>query len=595
MVAYLCLALAMAGAATFLERMVQGLQANPASLPTATVSAPWPQLLFSLPTGVYLLVIALGALALGARFYLGGQMALREESALRSRLTGAYLHSAQVPQAGGRRSGDLVAMLADGTERVSLYRQTFLAPMYGALGVPALILVLMALFVDPLAVGVLAVCVPIVPISLALFLKFFRSSGGGTRKTRARLAAQYLDAIQGLTTLRLHRAAQRMEARLAGVGEENRRAIMRLLAGNQVVILLMDTVFSLFMVAAAAVTVAGQMYSGHITLAAGLTVIMWTMLLLEPIDHVGMFFYIAMGGLGAQRGIRAFLARHEGRPPATPSTPAKVRPVHPAPAPAGDKPAGEGQIEVRLEEGPAIELQDVSFAYPGGEPVIAHQDLVVARGERLAIIGPSGQGKSTLIALLKGELRPSSGRIILRLDPAAGDRVAGNRAAFEAAENSGAGSVSVPPASQVSALVAQSTYLFTGTVADNLRLGDPQASDSRLWQALEAVNLAAEVRQMPAGLNTEIGERAAAISGGQAQRISLARAFLADRPFLLLDEATSQVDLYSEQIILQAIGRLAQGRTVVMVTHRPSALEGVERVLQLEGGAFSLREVPAHD
>ena len=138
-----------------------------------------------------------------------------------------------------------------------------------------------------------------------------------------------------------------------------------------------------------------------------------------------------------------------------------------------------------------------------------------------------------------------------------------------------------------SAVVAQSTWLFTGTIADNLRLADPGAADERLWRALETAGLADEVRRMPEGLHTLLGEQGLGLSGGQAQRVSLARAFLADRPLLILDEPTSQVDLDSEARIVEAIGRLARGRTVVTVSHRAGALVTADRVVRVADGAVS--------
>ena len=135
--------------------------------------------------------------------------------------------------------------------------------------------------------------------------------------------------------------------------------------------------------------------------------------------------------------------------------------------------------------------------------------------------------------------------------------------------------------------MAQSTWLFSGTIASNLRLAAPGASDEELWEALATANLAEEVRGMPEGLETRVGERGLGLSGGQAQRVSLARAVLADRPLLLLDEPTSQVDLAGEAAIIEAIDRIAAGRTVVTVSHRAGALTGADRVITVEGGRIT--------
>ena len=199
--------------------------------------------------------------------------------------------------------------------------------------------------------------------------------------------------------------------------------------------------------------------------------------------------------------------------------------------------------------------------------MLSDVDLTVARGEHVALVGPSGAGKSTLLALASGDLLPAAGTVRV-------GGIASTAATQDEVRAAGA-------------LVAQSTWLFAGTIADNLRLADPTATPERMWRALERANLAQEVRLMPAGLDTVVGENGLGLSGGQAQRVSLARAFLADRPLLLLDEPTSQVDLAGEAQIIEAIDRLAAGRTVLTVSHRAGALTGADRVIRVADGALT--------
>ena len=199
--------------------------------------------------------------------------------------------------------------------------------------------------------------------------------------------------------------------------------------------------------------------------------------------------------------------------------------------------------------------------------MLSDVDLTVARGEHVALVGPSGAGKSTLLALASGDLLPAAGTVRV-------GGIASTAATQDEVRAAGA-------------LVAQSTWLFAGTIAYNLRLADPAAGPERMWQALERANLAEEVRLMPAGLDTVVGENGLGLSGGQAQRVSLARAFLADRPLLLLDEPTSQVDLAGEAQIIEAIDRLAAGRTVLTVSHRAGALTGADRVIRVADGALT--------
>ena len=187
----------------------------------------------------------------------------------------------------------------------------------------------------------------------------------------------------------------------------------------------------------------------------------------------------------------------------------------------------------------------------------------------MAICGPSGAGKSTLIEVLKGNLLPSQGTYYLQ-----GRALDANSSAWFADQ---------------SALVQQRTWIFTGTIRSNLMMVAPRASEDRLWECLEKVGLSAEVRAFAQGLDTPVGEDGYALSGGQAQRLSLARALLSQRQLLLLDEPTSQIDLESEAAITQALAEVAKEKTIVLLTHRASALEFADRVLYLQDDA--LKEV----
>ncbi|BDH77362.1 hypothetical protein ATCC27039_14880 [Actinomyces naeslundii] len=476
--------------------------------------------------------------------------ALSEEAHLR-RLTLAHLLGLGPARAADIRSGATASLLTDGAERVALYRQTFLAPTLAAAAAPLLVLIELGAAVDVVPALVLGVAIVVVPAFIVFAHSRLRASSSGSRRARTRLAAEYLDAIQGLRTLTLARAAERTSARLRLEGETNRRAVMDLLAGNQLVILLTDGLFSLFLITAAAGLALVRLSTGAIDVGDALAVVLTSYVLLEPLDHVGAFFYVGMGGMANQRAIRKILSRPLPRSTGRPG--------------ARTQPSAATQASVVLD--------DVEAAW-GEDPVLEDVSLAVRRGEHLAVVGPSGAGKSTLMAMLAGNLLPSDGSL----------RVEGT-------ELSAATQDQVRSAS---ALVAQTTWLFTGTIADNLRLAQPYATPSQMWHALEVARLDKEVALMPEGLETQVGEAGLGLSGGQAQRLSLARAFLADRPVLLLDEPTSQVDLASEAAIVESIEQLARGRTVITVSHRAGALTTADRAVRVE--ARGVHEVsPAQD
>ena len=467
--------------------------------------------------------------------------AITEEAHLR-RLTLAHLLGLGPARAADVRSGATASLLTDGAERVALYRQTFLAPTLAAAAAPLLVLIELAVVVDVVPALVLAAAVIMVPAFIVWCHSRLRASSSDSRRARMRLAAEYLDAIQGLRTLTLARAAERTSARLRLEGESNRRAVMGLLAGNQLVILLTDGLFSLFLITAAAGLALLRLSTGVIDVGDALAIVLTSYVLLEPLAHVGAFFYVGMGGMANQRAIRRILSRP--LPHSTTSPGARTSPAATAQS--------------------SIVLDDVEATW-GADPVLEGVDLSVRRGESLAIVGPSGAGKSTLMAVLAGNLLPSSGSVQV--------------------EGTELSAVTQDEVRSTSALVAQTTWLFTGTIADNLRLAQPYATPSQMWQALEVARLDKEVALMPEGLETQVGEAGLGLSGGQAQRLSLARAFLADRPVLLLDEPTSQVDLASEAAIVKSIEQLARGRTVVTISHRAGALTAVDRTVRVEAGA----------
>ena len=351
--------------------------------------------------------------------------------------------------------------------------------------------------------------------------------------------------MQGLSTLVLARAGERYAQRLGQRGEANRRALMRLLAGNQLVILATDLFTSVFILLASVAIAASGLKSGRLDAGDALALALVALVLLDPLNHVGAFFYVGMGGRASQKAIRNILA--------TP-TPASA-----APAPVPTK----SSYQPEEVDTAAIFLRDVSVGW-GDKDVLKNVNLRVELGEHIGIVGRSGAGKSTLMALLAGHLLPREGYGRLgpiRLRPANMSRV-----------------------QRSSALVSQRSWLFGDTVAQNLRLAKPEATTEELWRALEVAQLDTEIRALPKGLETMLGDSGMGLSGGQAQRLAIARAVLADRPILLLDEPTSQVDLASEAAITKALENLGANRTVVTISHRPAALIHTDRIFKVSKG-----------
>ncbi|WP_282944904.1 ABC transporter ATP-binding protein/permease [Cellulomonas endometrii] len=455
------------------------------------------------------------------------------------------------------RSGRFVSTATDGVERAASYEATFRFPIIASMTVPVIALVALGAAVDWVVAGWLALALPAIPLLVGGFQRAFRGVSVQYRMTARRFAAQFLDAIQGLPTATAFNRAAAKGAELARGAEQLRRMVMSLLARNQLVLLVIDSSFSLAMVTAAAGLAMVRLRDGAITPGQAVAVVLVSTVLLEPLDRVGQFFYVGMGGRAAVREIDTVLAQRAVAADAPGvRAPATTTLLVPDAAGAPDR-SGAPAPE-------AVALDHVSFAYPGGRPVLDDVSFTVPRGGRVALIGPSGSGKSTVAALLQAHLRPAAGQV----------RVGGHDAT----------TVPVDWVRAQTAVVAQSTYLFTGTLADNLRLAAPEADDERLWDALAQANLADDVRSFPDRLATRVGERGLSLSGGQAQRLAVARALLKDAPVLLLDEPTSQVDAASETALVEALDRAGEGRTVVLVAHRLSTVRGADEVLVLAEG-----------
>ena len=271
---------------------------------------------------------------------------------------------------------------------------------------------------------------------------------------------------------------------------------------------------------------------GAISVGEGISLVLLSSIMLDPLDRIGQFFYIGMGGIAANKEIKKFIKQ---TPPVTDAKGVK--------APAIPPQRGE------------IRLSGVSFSYTKD-----------TQGEHVALAGPSGAGKSTISALLQGFLRPTRGRVSLN-----GVDLASAPLSWVRAQT---------------AVVEQSTYLFSGTLRDNLLLASPAATDDQLIEALRAAHLGEFVDTLPGGLDARVGARGLAVSGGEAQRIAIARAFLKNASIMILDEPTAHVDLASEREILASLETVCAGRTTLTISHRDATIKGADRVATLQEGTI---------
>jgi ABC-type multidrug transport system fused ATPase/permease subunit len=447
----------------------------------------------------------------------------------------------------GERSGELEAVLVDGVERLDVYFRLFLSKVIVA-GISAVAIVVVIWIVDPV-VGALvalfaAALVAIPPVEYRALESHMRFWSESYRP----LAAEFVDGLQGMATLKMFGAARRRGEDLFRRAHDVRDSAIQLTK--------VSAVFWGIMAFVAGAGVAVALAAGAFRLAEGAITPAQLMLILLlagecflPAREINEAMHLAVWGMSKCE--RAF-AVLETEPSVGPP---RDREPH--------EPAGAG-----------IVVEDVTFRYrPGDAPALQDVSFSVGAGETVAIVGPSGAGKTTLASLLLRFADPEAGTIrvggadLREVDPRALRRTIG--------------------------LVPQDTFLFHETVAGNLRLTRPAATDGDLSDALGSAGASAFVAALPEGADTVVGERGFRLSGGERQRIAIARALLKAAPILILDEATSNVDVASEVGIQDSIDELRKGRTTVIIAHRLSTVRGADRILVLDHGR--LAEAGTHE
>ena len=404
-------------------------------------------------------------------------MAQETETTWRQRV----MRSALAPGRGGGEGVTLDAATG-GVEKVAAYRAGFLTPTLAAFTAPLLVLAVWAAVIDVRGALVLLLAIAFVPPLIVLGDRVLRRSNGQFRRAQSQAAARYLELVEGLGTVSVLGAGARVLEDYAHSARGAMRELTRLLARNQVVIVVHDAVFGVLMGCVAVAMVLAGLDSGRLGAGQAFTGLLLTVLLQEPMGRIGRTFYVALGGRARRDQLEELTA---GAGESMERAPRE----------------GEGTSPTRADgtASPSIELRGVGVDREG-RPVLDGVDLTVPAGSRLALVGPSGAGKSTLLRVLAGLEEPARGTI--RLDGATVDGAARRHRC---------------------ATLGQHVDLLSSAISDNLRLVAPEADGPRLAEALDAAALAPDLRTMPEGESTVIGEGGALLSGGQRRRLGLAR------------------------------------------------------------------------
>ncbi len=444
---------------------------------------------------------------------------------------------------GGARPGTGEAeLLTGGVERIAEYRAEFLGPALAAFTAPALVLLALGLIVDPLIAVVLLVLVLLVPLLVRFFLARFRGPTAQYRRLAGAATGRFQEVLRSLGGLVLLGAEDTGRRTVAEAAAALRVQAVALLRRSQLMILVNDALFSLVMITATVALALWRFQGGAISAGDFLAVVLLATLLYEPIDKLGRSFYVAMAGRTQQGMFTQILTT----PPIDTHTTGT----------AVSAPTEETPDTVH----PLVRLESLSVER-GGSSVLSGLTLDLPRGSTLAVVGPSGAGKSTMAGLLQGLLPAASGRLLL--DGREADPRDLQRAAVT---------------------VAQKPFLFSGTVAENLRLARPEATDEELLDALEKARLAAEIAAKQRGLATQVGEDGGSLSGGQIRRLAIARALLSDAQLLIFDEPTADLDRRAERLVDESLQALAGERTLVVIAHRLATTRWADQVLVLDSG-----------
>ena len=436
----------------------------------------------------------------------------------------------------GAESAEVATAAVAGVDALETLFARYLPQMVLATVVPVAVLVTVA-WLDLIAAGVMLLTLPLVPLFMWLIGRATERRARERWQALRLMAAHFLDVVRGLPTLRAFNRGEAQTAEIARVADEYRRATM----GTLRVAFLSGAVLELAAtlgIALVAVTVGVRLVDGDVGFRAALTVLVLAPELYLPLRNLGAQFHASADGI-AVAGRLLDLAEAPGDVAAGTAAPPSPR-----------------EAPVRLE--------DVSFAYAGRGKVLDGVTLELAPGETVALVGASGAGKSTITSLLLRLADPEGGRVAVGgVDLASCDAAAWRREL---------------------AWVPQRVTLFRGTVADNIRLGDPDAPDARVREAAALAAADGFVSALPEGYETVVGDGGRPLSAGQARRIALARAFLRDAPLVILDEPTADLDPESAELVGEAVARLREGRTVLLIAHRPELVRRADRVVTLADG-----------
>lgn len=431
------------------------------------------------------------------------------------------------------KTSEVVQVAVEGVDQLETYFGAYLPQFFYAMLAPLTLFAVLC-FVNVPAAVVLLICVPLIPVAIAAVQTWAKKLLSKYWGQYTALGDTFLENLQGLTTLKIYQADEFKNKEMNVEAEKFRKITMKVLTMQLNSITIMDLIA--YGGAALGVVMAVTQYTGNrVSFAGCLLIILLAADFFLPMRQLGSFFHIAMNGMAASDKIFRLL----------------------------DLPEHKQEVSESFPLQHDVVCSGLRFSYEPDREILHGVDLRFPQGSFTALVGESGCGKSTIAAILMGRNRGYTGSVTV-------------------------GGVELKGINESSLLrnityVSHQSYLFKGTVRNNLRMGKPSASDDELWAALERVNLAGFLKTEQ-GMDTPLLEKASNLSGGQCQRLALARALLHDSPVYIFDEATSNIDVESENDIMAEIHRLAKTKTVILISHRLANVVQADSIYVLDSG-----------
>ena len=431
------------------------------------------------------------------------------------------------------QTSEVVQVAVEGVDQLETYFGAYLPQFFYAMIAPLTLFVILCFVNVPSAV-VLLICVPLIPVAIAAVQTWAKKLLSKYWGRYTALGDTFLENLQGLTTLKIYQADEFKHKQMNEASEEFRKITMKVLSMQLNSITIMDLI-AYGGAALGIVMSVTQFKAGHIGLAGAIFIILLSADFFIPMRQLGSFFHIAMNGMASSDKIFKLL----------------------------DLPEDNNENGKECPKDGDIVCKNLAFSYDDDREILHGIDMVFKSGSFTAVVGESGCGKSTTAGIIMGHMKNYMGNVTI-------------------------GGNSLSQISEASLMkhityVGHNSYLFKGTVRQNLLMGSPDAKDDKLWEVLKEVNLADFLKDED-GLDTKLLEKASNFSGGQCQRLALARALLHDSPVYIFDEATSNIDVERENEIMERIYDLAKTKTVILISHRLANVTGADNIYVLESG-----------